>query len=289
MRMDPLDFRAPSARGFQFMGDALPSLTVRDANGALEVNWATCEEDVRAAQRLRHEVFAKEMGARLNPVGVAQGLDVDRFDAFCDHLLVREGRDEDDQPGRLVGTYRVLTPTAARRAGGFYIDSEFDLAPVGHLRAHAAELGRACVHSAWRSGGVIMVLWRALGSYMLARQLDTMIGCASIGLGDDGCLANKVWQRLQHTHMVAAPWQVRPRIALPLRDDGPFDGSLLATADQARFLADTPALLKGYLRCGARLMGPPALDASFNTADLPIMLRMDELTPRYRKHFLGGQ
>ena len=41
------------------------------------------------------------------------------------------------------------------------------------------------------------------------------------------------------------------------------------------------------MRCGARLLGPPALDAAFNTADLPLMLRVDEVSPRYRQHFFG--
>jgi putative hemolysin len=64
---------------------------------------------------------------------------------------------------------------------------------------------------------------------------------------------------------------VRPGAALPAQ----------------RFVPETPALIKGYLRCGALLLGPPALDSAFNTADLPIMLRLDDLAPRYRKHFLG--
>ena len=47
-----------------------------------------------------------------------------------------------------------------------------------------------------------------------------------------------------------------------------------------------PPLIKGYLRCGACILGPPALDLAFNTADLPMMLKVDDLAPRYRRHFL---
>lgn len=251
--------------------------------GRLETQWACCEEDVRDAQRLRFHVFAQEMGARLAPPeGTPPGLDADRFDPYCDHLLVRAIDPAGGvASGTLVGTYRVLTPAAARRAGGFYTDTEFDLTPLDSLRARAVELGRSCVHPAWRSGSVIMALWSALGRYMASHGLDTMIGCASIGLADHGQAAVKLWQHLQATHLVGHEWRVQPRIALPLGDDAPDLAS-------GTTLADAPPLIKGYLRCGARVLGPPALDIDFNTADLPLMLRVSDLAPRYRQHFFGA-
>lgn len=249
----------------------------------LETRWADCEEDVREAQRLRFCVFAQEMGARLTPPeGTPPGLDADRFDAFCDHLLVR-AVDPVHGPGPLIGTYRVLTPEAARRAGGFYTDTEFDLAPLAPLRGSALELGRSCVDADWRSGSVIMALWTALGQYMVDHALDTMIGCASIGLDDQGTAAARLWHRLCRTHLVEERWRVEPRIALPLDSEPDTD------ADSDLPPPATPPLIKGYLRCGARLLGPPALDVAFNTADLPLMLRVDEVSPRYRQHFFGIQ
>jgi putative hemolysin len=183
-----------------------------------------------------------------------------------------------------VGTYRVLGPQAARRAGGLYSDAEFDLSPLASLKPQAVELGRSCVHPAWRSGGVIMALWSALCQYMLAHRLDTMIGCASIGLDDGGQMAGRLWRHLRETHLVAPQWQVSPRTPLPLDDAV----DLPPAVPGVKGMADAPPLIKGYLRCGARLLGPPALDAAFNTADLPMMLRIDELAPRYRKHFFGS-
>ncbi|CAN5885809.1 GNAT family N-acetyltransferase [soil metagenome] len=239
--------------------------------------WAESETDVREAQRLRYLVFAQEMGARLTPPpGTPSGHDADRFDPFCDHLLVRMVG-PDRAKGILIGTYRVLTPLAAERAGGFYTDTEFDLAPLQSLRSRAVELGRSCVHPAWRSGAVITALWTALGHYMVQRGLDTMIGCASIGLDDQGAAASKLWGRLRHTHLVEQQWRVHPRLPLPL--------GAASEDDRCFARCDAPPLIKGYLRCGARLLGPPALDTQFNTADLPLMLRMNEVTSRYRRHF----
>ena len=48
---------------------------------------------------------------------------------------------------------------------------------------------------------------------------------------------------------------------------------------------EPPALIKGYLRLGTKVLGPPAWDPDFNSADLPMMMRIGDLHPRYRKHF----
>ncbi|MES2191429.1 MAG: GNAT family N-acetyltransferase [Pseudomonadota bacterium] len=248
----------------------------------LLVQWARSEDDVRQAQRLRYRVFSQEMGAHLNPPqGAMPGLDVDAFDPFCDHLLVKLAAFNGDEDGELVGTYRVLPPDAARRAGGLYIETEFDISPLAALRPAAVELGRSCVHPEFRSGGVILALWAALCDYMFLHGLQTMIGCASVGLKDGPQPAVRLWQGLRSSHLVQPPWQVRPWRPLPL----PVMGGL--ANDDHDLRTSTPPLIKGYLRCGARLLGPPALDSAFNTADLPMMLRIEDLAPRYRKHFFG--
>lgn len=236
----------------------------------LEVAWARDAAEVNAAQRLRYQVFAQEMGARLDTAGAAAGLDVDRFDPFCDHLLVHAGPVEE---GIVVGTYRVLPPARARAAGGYYTDTEFDLAPLAPLRGRALELGRSCVHPAWRSGSVILAMWSALASYMQRHGLETMIGCASIGITDGGANAAALWRALRRTHLAAPRWQVTPRHPLP-------------DVEAAGGIAIAPPLLKGYLRCGARVIGAPALDSAFGTADLPLMLRMEDMAPRYRRRLL---
>lgn len=236
---------------------------------------------MRSAQRLRYAIFAHEMGARLTPPpGTAPGIDADRFDAYCDHLLVRVIDPTGVLEPRLVGTYRVLNPAGARRAGRYYSESEFDLAPIRPLAATAVELGRACVDAEWRSGGVIMALWGALGAYMLKHGLDTMFGCASIAVADGGLLARRVWRKVSAAHLAAPEWQLRPRQPLPEIDQS--DPVELSTRD-------LPPLIKGYLRCGAKVLGPPSLDPRFNTADLPVMLRLDELPTRYRQQFLEGK
>ncbi len=253
----------------------LPSRTTV-AEPAFEAVWARTSDEVREAQRLRYQVFAEEMGARLEvPAGTPAGHDADRFDAYCEHLLVR-ARTTGDEPAPVIGTYRVLTPEAAARAGGFYSETEFDLAPLASLRSRMVELGRSCVHPDWRSGSAILTLWGALAEFMHRNQLDTMIGCASISMRDGGHSAASLWERLCQTHMAPEELRVQARLPLPVHE-------LRTDLD-----AEPPALIKGYLRCGARVLGAPAWDPDFNTADLPMMMRIADLPARYRRHFLGA-
>lgn len=239
--------------------------------GGLTVEWARHLDEVRAAQKLRYEVFVKEMGARL-PV-IEEGHDIDLFDDYCEHLLVK-----DEKHGQVIGTYRLLTPTQARRLGSTYTDTEFDLTRLRGIRERMVELGRSCVHPEHRQGGVILALWGALAEFMHHNALDIMIGCASVPMMVNGVAspqsAASIWQQLRQTHLAGIEWQVRPRLPLPV--DIPVDASR----------TEPPALIKGYLRLGAKVLGAPAWDPDFNTADLPMMMRLQDLPSRYRRHFL---
>lgn len=245
----------------------------RDAGPGITVSWARHLSEVREAQRLRYEVFCGEMGARL--ATQVPGHDADLFDGHCEHLLVRSAATL-----QVIGTYRVLTPAQARGVGGLYSDTEFDLWRLRALRPRMVELGRSCVHRDHRHGGVILALWGALAGFMQRSGLDTMVGCASIPMLHNGVVsgdaAASIWRQLKDAHLSAIDFQVTPRLPLPVEQ---FDAGLHV---------EPPALIKGYLRLGARVLGPPAWDPDFNTADLPMMMRMQDMPARYRKHFLGA-
>lgn len=244
-----------------------------EAPCGVRVCWARHLDEVRQAQRLRYQVFADEMGARLS--GPVAGHDIDLFDDYCEHLLVRDSLSD-----AVIGTYRVLTPAQAARVGSFYTDLEFDLTRLRDLRSRMVELGRSCVHADHRHGGVILALWGALTQFMIRNQLDVMIGCASIPMQHQGLAAGQaaasIWRQVRATSLAPLDCQVLPRLPLPVHrfDDGPD--------------AEPPALIKGYLRLGAKVMGPPAWDPDFNTADLPMMMRTQDLPSRYRRHFAAA-
>ncbi|MEV6489389.1 GNAT family N-acyltransferase [Actinoplanes sp. NPDC051633] len=230
---------------------------------------ADSADQVAAAQRLRHDVFAGELGATL-PTAV-DGRDVDDFDDFCDHLIVRE-----DATGTVVGTYRLLSPAAAERAGRRYADGEFDMGKLRPLRDQLVETGRSCVHPDHRDGAVVNLIWAGIARYLHLHNLRWLGGCASVPLDDGGELAAGVWARVSAGHLSPPALRVTPRT--------PWLGAGRPPGDPATKL---PPLLRGYLRLGSWVCGEPAYDPLFRTADFYVLFSMDRMDPRYRRHFLG--
>ncbi len=230
----------------------------------LDVLVARDPRDVEAAQRLRYRVFGEELGATLS--SGALGLDRDDFDEFCDHLLVR-----DAATGDVVGTYRVLPASRARAGIGFYTATEFDLGPLEQLPG-VVEVGRACIDARYRTGGVLAVLWAGLAAHLRAGGHEHVIGCASIPATDPRQAAG-VCARLLREHAGPHEWAVVPRRPLPLDD-----------ADRDAVIA-VPPLVRGYLRMGATVCGPPAWDQEFRTADVVMLLPMSRLDARFAARF----
>jgi putative hemolysin len=232
------------------------------------VTLARDEADVRAAQRLRHDVFAGEMGALLT--GPQPGLDIDAFDAYCDHLLVRE-----TLTGQVVGTYRLLPPERAAVAGRLYSEGEFDLGRIDAIRPDLVEVGRSCVHPDHRDGAVIGLIWAGIARYMLDHGHEWLAGCCSVPLTDGGALATATWDRVKDKYLAPEEYRVRPLL--------PWTPEAEAPAERI----DLPPLLRGYLRLGAWVCGEPAHDPDFGVADLYVLLPMRRVNARYLRHFLS--
>jgi putative hemolysin len=223
--------------------------------------------EILDAQRLRYRVFAEELGAKLPHA--AFGVDRDRFDRWCDHLIVL-----DDTSGRVIGTYRILPASRIGRAGGFYSDTEFDTRRLQALGGQVLEVGRACIDPAYRSGAVLGMLWAGLARYIKSAKAKYVIGCASIPVGPDPMTARTVCRQVLADYAAPSAWQVTPYRPFPLTEQAPPSAAPSPAAD-------IPALLKGYLRLGARVCGEPAFDEQFGTADLLILLSVAEMNSRY--------
>lgn len=239
----------------------------RETQRKLTFSLARTASEVIEAQRIRFKVFADEMGAKLP--NAASGLDVDRFDRYCDHLLVRDHSDD-----KVVGTYRMLPPEQAVKAGGYYSETEFDMTRLAHLRDRMVEVGRSCVHPDYRDGATITQLWSGLAEYISKNKHEYMIGCASISMGDGGHYAASVYNKIGRLHAAPAEYRVFPHCRLPLE-------SLNQNLD-----VTIPPLIKGYLRLGAYIAGEPAWDPDFNCADVFILMPVSRMNGRYAKHFL---
>jgi len=230
------------------------------------IGLASDAAEVLEAQRLRWRVYRESFRADL-PAG---GVDADELDRFCDHLLVR-----DTDTDAVVGTYRILTPDRAREAGGYYSETEFDLGRIVSHGARVAEVGRACVHPAYRKGGVIALLLAGLTAYLVERECEYVIGCASVSLAEGAGRAAAICRRLTRDHRSPVEWHAFPRARFPFES---------IASDEAA--APLPALIKAYLRLGATVCGEPAWDERFKTADLLLILAMERMAPRYRSWLL---
>lgn len=228
---------------------------------------ARSEAEVREAQRLRYKVFVEELGAHIQ--SRVPNHDIDLYDPFCEHLIVRESHAD-----RIVGTYRILSPDAARRVGSYYSENEFYINRLQNLRSRMVEVGRSCIHPDYRSGAVITLLWAGLAEYMVSNNYEYLMGCASIGMADGGHNAANLFAQMDAAHMAPAEYRAFPQHSLPFER--------LANGQPAL----VPPLIKGYLRVGAWVCGEPAWDPDFNTADLLMLLPMSRMNPRYMRHFI---
>lgn len=250
---------------------------VLDSSGSLEVRLATTPAEVEAAQRLRYDVFYREMNAQPSPEMAAAGRDFDAYDPICKHLLVV---DRDDN--RVVATYRLMREDAAARSPtGFYTASEYDISAVLKARAgeRMLELGRSCVEKEFRTGPTMQLLWRGLLVYVLRHDVAFMFGCASLPGTDPKALALQL-SYLHHFHGTKEAASAR---ALPSRyvsmDLMPKD-----QIDTAEALRSLPPLVKGYCRSGAQIGDGAVIDHQFGTTDVFIYFPIANIDARWIRH-----
>jgi putative hemolysin len=282
--------RAPLAPALRAFGgvrvrdrDAPRAADVLGRLGTLEVRLARSAADVRRAQRLRFNVFYKEMSAVPDAAARLARRDIDPYDALCDHLLVvdhatlnRFGRPS------VVGTYRLLRQDVAERHAGFYSSGEFDVAALlaRHRGARFLELGRSCVLPPYRNKRTVELLWHGIWSYVLQHRFDVMIGCASLEGTDPDALALPL-SFLHHFARAPEAWRVS---ALPARRVE-MNRLPAAAIDRKAALHALPPLIKGYLRLGAGIGDDAVIDRQFGTTDVFIVLPVAAINARYIGHF----
>ena len=238
----------------------------------LEVKIATEPHEVQQAQRLRFEVFNLELNKGLKS-SYDHGLDVDEFDPYCDHLIVRDLRS-----GAVVGTYRLLRGLQARRNIGFYSEKEFDLSCIKALDGELMELGRSCARRDFRDRALIPLMWEAIAEQVRSHKVRHLFGCGSL-YTTDTAEVSAVYSLLKSKFYAPDEYRVRPVgkcIFKGIQAD-------LPVADEQALFQKLPSLIKGYLRIGALVCGPPALDDEFGTADFFLLLDFATLKEEYLK------
>jgi len=241
------------------------------------VTLAQGEADLRAAQALRYDVFVTELGGTGAMVDHDAGLERDRFDPFFDHLLLY-----DDAAGMLVGVYRMLRAEQARAAGQFYSEDEYDLDPLKAIGRQVLELGRSCVHPAYRGGPAMYHLWNGLADYVAQHEVEVLFGVASFRGTDVASMAQPL-SLLHHRHL--APVELRVTARAP--HGTPMDLLAEADIDRPAAMVQIPALIKAYLRLGGVVGEGAYVDHAFNTTDVCLIMDTAAMSER-QKRIYGG-
>lgn len=244
--------------------------------GPITVRLARDEAEIRAAQKLRYDIFYREYGAK--PVGdmAEKGLDYDRFDEFADHLIVT------DMTGgeHIIGTYRILRTDQAKRAGQFYSASEYDIAKLVETTPNLMEVGRSCVHPDHRTRNVLQLLWQGIAEYITYHDVNGLFGCASFHGTDVDAHADML-SYLHHFHR--APDEFCPRAL-----EGQYTSMDIKPKDTINAkdaLLALPPLIKGYLRLGGFVGDGAVIDPQFNTIDVCVIVKTSQVSARYKKHY----
>lgn len=242
-----------------------------------EVRFAATEQELRAVQALRYKVFVQEFSAGGPMVDHAQGLEIDRFDPFCKHLMLLDLARGADVGAQIVGVYRLLDDAGAHSAGQFYSSDEYDLSPLLARGQRMAELGRSCVDAEYRGGPAMYHLWSALAQYVIAQDIEILFGVASFH-GADPTVHSAALSLLHHGYL--APPELRVTAKAPMAAMNVIDAPDL---DRKTAMVQMPALIKAYLRLGGCVGEGAHLDEAFNTTDVCLILDVARMSLKQRR------
>jgi len=235
---------------------------------------ASTPDDLRAAQRLRYEVFVAELGGGGAGVDHDLRLETDTFDPVYDHLLLEDlNRTEDP----VVGVYRLMPGARVDEIGAFYTEGEYDIAPLRDGGRPLLELGRSCLHAEYRGGMALAVMWAALADYVVSRRIEVLFGVASFHGTDIAALAAPL-SHLNDRHLAPPDLRVRARTEHARSMD-------LMPSDQIDRVAAVkaiPALIKGYLRLGGFVGDGAFIDHAFNTTDVCLVVDVNRMSKKHR-------
>ena len=237
--------------------------------GRYAVRWARTAAELDAVLRLRFEVFNLELGEGLDE-SFQTGRDRDEFDATCHHVLVTERA-----TSTIIGTYRLRTQELARGNGGFYSAGEFDMAqlPASFIN-NAVEIGRACIARQYRNTKVLMLLWKGLVRYAQHARKRYFFGCGSLP-SQDPAEGLFIYRQLQESGYLHPTLRVVPQAG--------YECDAPPVAADAVYSTPIPSLCQSYLRFGATICGPPALDRQFKTIDYFVAFDLQTMNPRLRR------
>ncbi|MCV2881153.1 GNAT family N-acetyltransferase [Actibacterium sp. XHP0104] len=253
------------------------------ADEHFELRLATEDTDLRAAQRLRYEVFVAELGGDGDLVDHDARLERDTFDPYYDHLVLIDKTRDAGALDHVVGVYRVLRDDRAAEIGRYYSEDEYDLTALKTCGRKLLELGRSCLHRDYRGGTAMMHLWNGLADYVFEHGIEVLFGTASFH-GTDIDTLRMPLAYLHHHHL--APPDLRTRV---LPEHGQ-DMNLVPRdqIDRKAAMLATPSLIKGYLRLGGFVGEGAYVDHAFNTTDVCLIMDTERMNAKSSARYARG-
>jgi putative hemolysin len=255
-------------RNLTGLPDKAPVHSERPSLSPFEVRLAR-EGELDEVFSLRYDVFLAS-----HSLGSGSMRDEDVYDRFADHLIVKAD-------GRIVGTYRLLPVDRILNAGLIpYSANEFNLnALIESFDPRAAvELGRSCVHPAYRNGHIPKLLWNAIASYMKDSGRSEAFGSVSVfNVSHADALGLSQFLKAQGAW---ASGLSCPALK-PVEDTACGESQ-----DSIKSLL--PPLLRSYLMLGAKIHGGPTHDPEFHSHDFLIHFSTKTMTERCRRMFFNS-
>ena len=229
------------------------------AKGRYTARLAEGEEDVLAAQRLRHLAFVAARG-----LGAAGGLDRDRHDDTARHMLVS------DADGTLVCCWRMQVHPSGAGVGGGYAAGLYDLTRLAAYPAPLVEMGRFCIHPDRHDPDILRLAWGAMTRFVDQAGIGLMFGCASFG-GADPALHAPALRHLALRHVAPDRWAPLPLAVetVALADLPPV------RPDPARI----PPLLRTYLLMGGWVSDHAVIDRALDTLHVLTAVEVGAVPP----------
>ena len=233
--------------------------------------------EIKKAQSLRYKIFFKEKKIKRNNLKFLLQRDYDFYDKISDHLIIidndREFKDN------VIGTYRLLRGNCAKLYRGFYTEQEFDISNLkkNFSSKDILELGRSCIHSEYRSGIVLKLLWKGISKYIKICKIKILMGCASFN-GTNPNRFKDEFSLLYKSYRLPKNYKVKSLQNNELSPEKNIKQSII--------LNRLPPLIKGYLRAGGMVSENFYIDKEFETIDYCVIMLIEKIVSRYKSKFL---
>ena len=234
--------------------------------GRYQARYASSQIDVLAAQSLRYQCFN---------LSNKDELDVDDFDALCQHILI-----ENLETEKLICCYRILKFDSGKNISSSYSSQFYDLKVIENFTEPMIEVGRFCIDPEVNDPSVVLTAWAALAQIVDHNQTQFLFGCSSF----EGIEKEKYFDSfalLRDRYMAPDHWRPKIKAAQVFC----YSKDLIYKVDKKKALLNMPPLLKTYLSMGAWVSDHAVVDLNMKTLHLFTGMEISKI-PKSRKKFL---